>query len=56
MKESTVIKVTAIIGLVVLEAVNLFTMRVDSNVLMGIAAIIGGIAGYEFGRRASSST
>ena len=55
MRESTIVKIVAIIGLVALEIANLFTLRVDGNVLMTISAIIGGIAGYEFGRKAKRS-
>jgi len=51
MKDETIIKLTAILSLVVLEITNMFTMKLDGNVLLTIGAIIGGIAGYEFGRR-----
>jgi len=51
LKDSTLIKIIAITGLVVLEIVNSLTMKIDGNVLMTISAIIGGIAGYEFGKR-----
>jgi len=50
MKESTIIKVVAILSLTILEAINLIFYKVDGNILMTIAAIIGGIAGYEVGR------
>ena len=41
------VKIVAIIGLVVLECVNLMTGGPDGNILLTIGAIIGGIAGYE---------
>jgi hypothetical protein len=50
MRDETIVKITAIIALVVLEVVNLFTMKLDGNILLSIGAIIGGIAGYEFSK------
>jgi len=50
MKESTIVKVVAILSLTILEAINLVFYKVDGNILMTITAIIGGIAGYEVGR------
>ncbi len=47
MEDSAKIKIVAIVGLVALEIANLFTMKIDGNVLLTIGAIIGGIAGYE---------
>ena len=41
------VKIVAIIGLVVLECVNLMTANYDGSILLTIGAIIGGIAGYE---------
>lgn len=51
MRDETVIKITAIISLVALEIVNMMTMKIDSQVLLIIGAIIGGIAGYEVGKK-----
>ena len=48
MNDKTIVKIAAISGLVILEIVNLFTAKIDGNVLLTIGAIIGGIAGYEF--------
>ena len=48
MDDKTIVKIVAISGLVILEIVNLFTAKIDGNVLLTIGAIIGGIAGYEF--------
>ena len=50
MKENTLVKVASITGLVVLETVNLLTAKYDGVILMTIAAIIGGIGGYEIGK------
>ena len=54
MKDSTLIKITAIVGLVILEIVNLLTAKIDGNLLMTISAIISGIGGYEFGKKKGS--
>jgi hypothetical protein len=48
MDDSIKIKLVAIVGLVALEIANLFTAKIDGNILLTIGAIIGGIAGYEF--------
>jgi hypothetical protein len=50
-RDETIIKVVAIVSLTVLEVVNMLTMKIDSQVLLVIGAIIGGIAGYEMGRK-----
>jgi len=47
MEGDVIVKVTAIISLVILEIVNLLTLKIDGNILLSIGAIIGGIAGYE---------
>lgn len=47
MEDSTIIKITAVLGLVAIEIANLLTLKVDSAVLGAICAVIGGIAGYE---------
>jgi hypothetical protein len=49
MKDTTLIKIVAIVSLTILEIVNMFTMKIDGNILLTIGAIIGGIAGYEIG-------
>ena len=48
MEDTTIIKITAIISLVALEVVNMFTMKIDGNILLSIGALIGGLAGYEY--------
>ena len=50
MEDKTIIKVTAIISLTILEIVNLVVAHLDGNILLSVGVIIGGIAGYEFGR------
>jgi len=47
MRDETIVKLTAIIALTIIEIVNLLTYKIDGNVLLTIGAIIGGIAGYE---------
>lgn len=47
MRDTTLIKLVAIIALTTLEVVNMLTSNVDGSILTAIAAIIGGIAGYE---------
>lgn len=54
MKDSTIVKLTAIVAIVILEIVNLLTAKIDGNVLLSMGVIIGGIAGYEFGKKKSS--
>jgi hypothetical protein len=49
MKDTTLIKVVAIVSLTILEIVNMFTMKIDGNIMLAIGSIIGGIAGYEIG-------
>ena len=50
MRNNALVKVASITGLVVLETVNLLTAKYDGVILMTIAAIIGGIGGYEIGK------
>jgi len=47
------VKIAAIAAIAALEIVNLLTARYDSNILLTLGALIGGIAGYEFGKRRS---
>jgi uncharacterized membrane protein len=51
MDDTTMVKLVAIVGLTVLEVVNLVTAKIDGNVLLTIGALIGGIAGYKVGTR-----
>ena len=39
MKDETLVKMTAIIGLIVLEAVNLATLKVDGGILLALSLI-----------------
>ena len=51
MKDETLTKITAIIGLIILEGLNLATLKIDGGILLAIGSIIGGLAGYEVGRK-----
>ncbi|MGC9115758.1 MAG: hypothetical protein ACP5HH_07165 [Fervidicoccaceae archaeon] len=53
MESSDVVKIVAIAGLVVIEIANLFTSKYDGTLVGSISAIIGGIAGYQFGRKST---
>ena len=53
MTESGVIKITAIISLTIIVVVALMK-GIDSGLTATVSAIIGGVAGYEFGRRRPS--
>jgi hypothetical protein len=48
---SNMVKIIAIVSLTILGIVNMLTMKIDSQVLLAIGAIIGGIAGYEIGKK-----
>jgi len=52
MRDETIVKIVAMILLVILEIVNLLTAKIDGNALLTIGLIIGGIAGYEYGKTA----
>ena len=53
MTESGLVKITAIISLTVIVCLAL-VKGIDSGLVASVSAIIGGIAGYEFGRKKSS--
>jgi len=50
MKDSTIVKLTAIVCLTIICSVALLK-GIDSVLTGTICSIIGGVAGYEFGRR-----
>ena len=50
---SKLVKVVAIVALALLESVNLITTKVDGAILVIVASIIAGLAGYEVGRRSA---
>ena len=50
LKDTAIVKVTSIVCLCVICCVALFK-GIDSGLTATISAIIGGIAGYEVGRR-----
>jgi len=49
MDDTTLIKITAIVMLGLIEIANLFTFKYDGAILVSIASIIAGIAGYQIG-------
>jgi hypothetical protein len=49
-KDETLVKIVAIACLTILQIVNLLTAKLDGNIMLAIGTIIGGIAGYEFGK------
>jgi len=49
MKDNTLVKITAIVCITVLEIVNMLTMKIDSVVTGTVFTIIAGLAGYEIG-------
>lgn len=51
MDDSSIVKLVAILGLVVIEIVNLVLLQIDGVVMTFISSVIGGIAGYEYGKR-----
>ena len=51
MNDETVVVVVAIICLTILGISYFIYIRQDSTVLTTLASIIGGVAGYIFGRR-----
>jgi len=51
MQGSDVVKAVAILCLTAIEIVNLLTLRVDGGILLAIGGLIGGLAGYSYGRR-----
>jgi len=50
MKDSTIVKLTAIVCLTIICSIAL-VKGIDSVLVGTVASIIGGVAGYEFGRR-----
>jgi len=50
MKDSTIVKIVSIIALCIIGSLCIIK-NIDSVIISTISAIIGGVAGYEFGRR-----
>jgi len=50
MRDTTIVKLFAIICLTIVLIVDFFTMKIDSTLVGTVCGIIGGIAGYEFGK------
>ena len=49
MRDETLVKIVAIVSLAAVLIVDFYTMKIDSTLVGSIAAIIGGIAGYQIG-------
>ena len=56
MNDNTIVKLFAIGSLTVTLIVNFLTMKIDSNITALAFTIIGGVAGYEIGKRTSEKT
>jgi len=50
-KGNTIVKLCAIICLTIILIVDFLTMKIDSTLVGTVSAIIGGIAGYEIGKK-----
>jgi len=51
MKDNTIVKLFAIGCLTIALIVNFLTMKIDSNITALAFTVIGGIAGYEIGKK-----
>ena len=51
MKESTLLKICAMICLCYLETLALVYLNIDGTILTTVIAVIAGLAGYEIGKR-----
>jgi len=47
MKESTILAMTGMVCLTILEAINMCVFGTDGTILTGIASLIAGLAGYQ---------
>jgi hypothetical protein len=52
MDEAAAVAIVAIIGLTMLGVSYFIFIRQDGTVLFALSSIIGGIAGYKYGKRA----
>jgi len=55
MQAKIAISITAILALTALGICYFALVRQDSSVLLGLSSIIGGIAGYQVGKRRAKS-
>ena len=55
MNDDAMIKITAIVCLTALGIGYFYLIRQDGTVLLTLSSIIGGIAGYEIGKRRGKS-
>jgi len=53
MKESTALKIGAMICITWLETLALVYLHIDGALLSGVVAVIAGIAGYTVGKKTS---
>ena len=53
MRDETLVKITAIVSLTILGVTYFLVVRQDGTILGLLASFIGGIVGYEIGRRRS---
>jgi len=51
MKDATLMKITAIASITLLEAINLAVLGIDGTVFNMVVGGICGLAGYEIGKR-----
>ena len=51
LRDTTLIKITAILSVTALGIVYFITVRQDGTVLLSLCSIIGGLAGYWLGRK-----
>jgi hypothetical protein len=49
MDDNTVVKIVAILALTAIEIANLLLFKIDGAILVTIASIIAGLAGYTVG-------
>jgi len=54
MDDSAAVAIVAIIGLTMLGISYFVFIRQDGTVLFALSSIIGGIAGYKYGKRAAA--
>jgi hypothetical protein len=52
MKESTIMKIAAMVCITYLESLALIYLHIDGALLSSVVAVIAGIAGYEIGKKA----
>jgi len=51
MRDTTILKIVAVLCLTALGITYFVTIRQDGTVLLTLSSIIGGVVGYQLGRR-----